>query len=135
MARSSSPAPEARLADTRHVLIALSPLDDERAIADFCGAVVTDATHLPDLADKAVYLCGDLSRASAFDLSAARRVEVIRDLSHGDEATDDRERWARVDLGRVPLRVHGVGVYYRRFFDPSGDHFRRICSEHAFQSP
>lgn len=134
MARSSPPAPEARLVDSRHVLIALSPLADERAIAGFHGAVVTDPTRLPDLADKAVYLCGDLSRASAFDLSAARRVEVIRELSHGDEAADDRERWTFVDLGRVPLRVHGVGVYYRRFFDPAGDHFRRISREHAFQS-
>jgi hypothetical protein len=96
--------------------------------------VVTSPTHLPDLADKAVYLCGDLARATAFDLASARRVQVIRELSHGDEAAGDRPRWPLVDLGRVPLRVHGSGVYYRRFFDPAGAHFSRICSEHAFQS-
>ncbi|MGW5640533.1 hypothetical protein [Streptomyces sp. NPDC003832] len=38
------------------------------------------------------------------------------------------------DLGRVPVRVHGVGVYYPRFFAPDADHFRRISAEHAFQS-
>jgi hypothetical protein len=30
--------------------------------------------------------------------------------------------------------VHGVGVYYRRFFDLGFDYFNRICAEHAFQS-
>ena len=37
-------------------------------------------------------------------------------------------------MGRVPILVHGVGVYYRRFFDLGFDHFNRICTEHAFQS-
>ena len=36
-------------------------------------------------------------------------------------------------LGKLPVRVGGVGVYYRRFFD-EGDYFRRICAEHAFQT-
>ena len=56
MTRSSLPSPEARIVDSHQVLIVLSPPDDERAIADFCGAVVTDPSHLPDLVDKAVYL-------------------------------------------------------------------------------
>lgn len=134
MARLHPTTTEARLVDTRHVLIALSPFDDERAVADFCGVVVTRPGDLPDLAGKAVYLCGDLSRASDYDLSAARRVQVIRALSHGDEATADRPPWPRVELGQVPVRVHGVGVYYKRFFDLAGGHFRRLCSEHEFQS-
>jgi hypothetical protein len=37
-------------------------------------------------------------------------------------------------LGRVPILVHGVGVYYRRFFDLDLDLFNRISTEHAFQS-
>jgi hypothetical protein len=37
-------------------------------------------------------------------------------------------------LGRVPVRVHGMGVYYRRFFGPGSDYFHRIGTEHAFQS-
>lgn len=38
------------------------------------------------------------------------------------------------DPGRVPVLVHGVGVYYRRFFDAGIDYFHRIRAEHAFQS-
>ncbi|WP_228566464.1 hypothetical protein [Nocardia sp. SYP-A9097] len=30
--------------------------------------------------------------------------------------------------------MHGVGVFYRRFFDLGADHFGRIHAEHAFQS-
>jgi hypothetical protein len=37
-------------------------------------------------------------------------------------------------LGRVPLLVHGVGVYYRRFFDLDSDLFNRISTEHRFQT-
>jgi len=39
-----------------------------------------------------------------------------------------------VDLGKVPIRVAGVGVLYRRFFDAGDDHFQRICADHTFQS-
>lgn len=32
------------------------------------------------------------------------------------------------------VNVHGVGVFYRRFFDPGTDYFTRVCAEHEFQS-
>jgi hypothetical protein len=124
---------QARILDTHNVLVAPSKLDAESPLKDFCGAVIAlddPAARLPDLADKAVYLCGDLSKASAFDLSAAG---ASRSSGSCRTATTTRA-WPLVDLGRVPLRVHGVGVYYRRFFDPAGEHFQRISSEHTFQS-
>lgn len=127
--------PEARLVDTRHVLIALSPLDEVGGIDGLCGVVITDPhAGLPDLRGKAVYLCGDVSRAAGLDLSAAARVQVIRERSRGHEERDDGVPWPRVSIGRVPLRVHGLGLYYRCFFDPSVDFFARIRGEHAFQS-
>ncbi|MEV0618276.1 hypothetical protein AB0I81_33470 [Nonomuraea sp. NPDC050404] len=83
----------------------------------------------PDLERKTVYLCGDISRFGGHRFDTAARVFVVRELSHGYG-----ESWRVVDLGQVPTRVHGVGVYYRRFFGLDSDHFSRICSEHAFQS-
>jgi hypothetical protein len=57
MARFSSPLPEARIIDTNHVLIALSPSDDVGGLDGFYGAVITDpSAGLPDLSGKAVYL-------------------------------------------------------------------------------
>ncbi|GAB2504627.1 hypothetical protein [Nocardiopsis aegyptia] len=102
---------------------------------NFFGSTITPedlASGSPDLARKTVYLCGDVSGISGDRLRAAARVFVIRDLSHGHE--DGDESWPLVDLGRVPLRVHGAGVYYRRFFDLDADHFGRISAEHEFQS-
>ncbi|MBA2543701.1 MAG: hypothetical protein H0V17_28925 [Deltaproteobacteria bacterium] len=39
-----------------------------------------------------------------------------------------------MDVGKVSVRVGGVGVYYRRFFDDADDYFHRICAEHSFQA-
>src|SRR5262245_51251628 len=130
MARSRS---ETRIVDTRQVLIVLSPRGDGRPVDGFAGTVVTDpSAERLDLAGKAVYLCGDVSRATALDLSAAARVLVIREGSHGHTAGD--LPWPVVGLGRVPIDVHGLGVYYRCFFDPEIDYVERIRGEHTFQS-
>lgn len=40
----------------------------------------------------------------------------------------------KADVGRIPIDVHGLGVFYRRFFEPGDDHFGRITAEHAFQA-
>jgi hypothetical protein len=126
--------PEARIADTNQVLIVLSPQGDDRPIDGFAGTLVTDpSAGVPDLTGKAVYLCGDLSKATALDLSAASRVMVIREGSDGD-AEGDLAPWPVVGLGRVPIHVHGLGVYYRCFFDPEVDYLGRVRDEHAFQS-
>ena len=131
MARSRTP--EARVVDTRQVLIVLAPRGDERPVDGFAGMVVTEpSAGLPDLAGKAVYLCGDVSKAAALDLSAASRVLVIREGSYND--AEGHLGWPVVGLGRVPIHVHGLGVYYRCFFDPEVDHVARIRGEHTFQS-
>lgn len=126
--------PEARIVDASQVLIVLSPPGDERMLNGFAGTLVTDpSAGVPDLAGKAVYLYGDLSKAAALDLSAASRVLVIREGSDGDAASD-LAPWPVVGLGRVPILVHGLGVYYRCFFDPEVDYLGQIRGEHAFQS-
>lgn len=121
---------EARLDEANTVLVAPS----EDLIGDFFGSVSTPAelsAGSAGVAGRTVYLCGDLAAVDTHALAAAARVFVVRELSHG---ADDRGPWTPVGLGRVPVRVHGVGVYYRRFFDPGSDHFRRITAEHEFQS-
>ncbi|WP_406864991.1 hypothetical protein ABZO31_32940 [Streptomyces sp. HUAS MG47] len=127
---------EACIEDAGNVLVVPSALQDSDVIRDFFGSVVTPeelASGSLDLARKTVYLCGDASGRPSRQLQAAARVFVVRELSHGYHEGVDGP-WAVVGLGRVPLRVHGAGVYYRRFFDLDADHFGRISSEHAFQS-
>ena len=128
---------EARILDTKNILVALSELNDEHLLKEFCGSVFTikDLTSgLPRLSKKTVYLCGDISKASRRDFKGAKRVFVIREVSVGyDEDQVSKAGWSVVGLGQVPILVHGIGVYYRGFFDPNLDHFDRICKAHAFQ--
>ncbi|MEU4731923.1 hypothetical protein [Streptomyces sp. NPDC023588] len=127
---------EARIDEAGNILVASSTLRGNDLVRDFFGSVITPedlASGSPDLARKTVYLCGDVSGISRRQLDAADRVFVIRELSHGDHGGVDTP-WTPVGVGRVPVRVHGAGVFYRRFFDLDGDHFGRIRAEHAFQS-
>ncbi|GAA2995274.1 hypothetical protein GCM10010519_30490 [Streptomyces lactacystinicus] len=127
---------EARIEAAGNILVAPSMLQDNDMIRDFFGSTITPeelASGSPDLARRTVYLCGDISGINGRQLHAAARVFVIRELSHGYHEDVD-EPWSLVDLGRVPVRVHGVGVYYRHFFGLGDDHFGRIRTEHAFQS-
>ncbi|MFI6694537.1 hypothetical protein ACIBLA_22800 [Streptomyces sp. NPDC050433] len=127
---------EACIEDTSNTLVAPSMLQDHDLIRDFFGSTITLedlASGSPNLAQKTVYLCGDISGISVRQLHAAARVFVVRELSHGYHE-EVGKAWTLVGIGRVPIRVHGVGVYYRRFFGLGADHFGRIRAEHAFQS-
>lgn len=128
---------EARIEDAHNVLVAPATLRNDDLVRGFFGSTVSPeelATGSPDLARKTVYLCGDISGISTRHLRAAARVFVVRELSPGYPEDVDQQPWPLVDLGRVPVRVHGVGVYYRRFFGLDADHFGRIRAEHEFQS-
>ncbi|MGW2397448.1 hypothetical protein ACWCYY_12940 [Kitasatospora sp. NPDC001664] len=123
---------EARLQDADHILVAPSTVTDRDTRGDFFGSVITPgelASGAADLAGRTVYLCGDVSTYAEHRLRPAARVFVVRELSHGHPGP-----WPVVGLGRVPVRVHGAGVYYRRFFEPDAGHFGRIRAEHEFQS-
>ena len=121
---------EARIEDAGNILVAPAALHDDGLIRDFHGSVCTPE-ELPSVRGRSVYLCGDVSRIGARELDGAARVLVVKELSHGH---DGGAPWPVVGVGQVPVRVHGAGVYYRRFFDPGADHFGRIRAEHAFQS-
>ncbi|MGC4087180.1 MAG: hypothetical protein QM756_04610 [Polyangiaceae bacterium] len=124
---------EARLVETNNVLVALSGLEDEGLLERFLGSVVVvpeRATALPELSRKSVYVCGDLSRLGELELAGAARVFAVRELSRGLEGVT----FPVVGLGRLPLRVHGVGAYYRRFFEADEQLFQRLSAEHTFQS-
>jgi hypothetical protein len=129
---------EARIMRSCNVLLVLSVLEGEPLIGEFCGTVLTSwdvARQRPELSGKTVYLCGDLSRAMdlAAELKLAERVFVISELSHGHRERDDGQAWSTIGVGQVPVLVSGVGVFFRRYFDPDIDYFSRISGEHDFQ--
>ncbi|MEU8778135.1 hypothetical protein [Streptomyces sp. NPDC048606] len=127
---------EARIEDAGNLLVAPATTHDDAAVGEFFGSTVTPeefAADATDLAGRTVYVWGDASGVDAHRLRTAERVFVVRDPADGRPEGGDGP-WPVVGVGRLPLRVHGAGVYYRRFFDPDDDHFGRIRAEHAFQS-
>lgn len=127
---------EAPIEDASNILVAPSVSHDDDAIRNFFGSVITPedlASGTPDLTRRTVYLCGDISALGGRRLHSAARVFVVRELSHGYHE-DIGGPWTLIGIGRVPLRVHGVGVYYRRFFGLDAGHFERIRAEHVFQT-
>jgi hypothetical protein len=137
-ARNTAEAPlfhdfEASLIKTNNILLALSGVGQipEGFDQTFCGIVSSDISTL-SLAGKKVYLCGDISKAGSLQLSEAGTVLVVRDISHNYEDCDSS--WESIDSAACPMLIHGVGVYYRRFFDPSADYFNKIREDHEFQS-
>jgi len=127
---------EAHIINKKIILVILSKIEDESLIKDFCGTtiIIDDLTlqNLPSFSNKIVYLCGDISIATSLVLGASQRVSIIREISHG--YSDSVPPWPIVDLGQVPILIHGVGVYYRRLFDSNRDYFNLISEDHAFQS-
>lgn len=127
---------EAHILDTANILLVPSSGVDGGLSNDFCGTVVnlSDTGSLPCFSGKTLYLCGHISQAMSLNLNAAERILVIKELSYGYDDQQISEGWSLVDAGRVPQVIHGVGVYYRRFFAPQFDYFNRICTEHVFQA-
>ena len=122
---------EARLR-SNNVLLALPGAERHGLPASFFGEELTlDALRAtkPSLAGKTVYLCGDLDLALGLDFSDAARVFAVTEAP-----TPEGRAWTAIGPGRVPVDVHGVGVYYRRFFALDEPYFGRVCAEHAFQS-
>lgn len=106
----------------------------------FCGRVVVGGGMLEistDFsADRHVYACGDMSSryASFFDPLPFKTLRVIRELSTHCDAVGGVALVELVELGAVPIHVHGVGVYFRKLFPDQGSYFDRVLSEHKFQS-
>ncbi|MEM9214843.1 MAG: alpha-ketoglutarate-dependent dioxygenase AlkB [Cyanobacteria bacterium P01_F01_bin.150] len=139
MAQKMAPKTEALISKANNILILLSKIEDMSLVKDFCGAIhiVNDvSSNLPSFFAKTVYLGGDISKVSGLEseLKTAERVLVVRELAYGYDKQDDSSAWPIVDIGQVPILVHGAGVYYRRFFNSEHDYFNQIRSEHVFQS-
>ncbi|MFJ3878687.1 hypothetical protein ACIPW5_14625 [Streptomyces sp. NPDC090077] len=123
-------AGEARIDGAGQVMVAPAGRHGDGVVRDFFGVVVTPEEFGSGVVrpeGRSVYLYGEPAGVDAGRLRAAERVFVVGE----PECRDGR---AAVGPGRVPLRVHGVGVHYRRFFDPGAGYFGRIRAEHEFQS-
>ena len=123
---------EARIHKNKNVLVVLSEAAESKIFENFLGQVVfvnKSSLNLPDLTGKRLYLCGDISVTRDLDLQVADSVCVIDELSQ-----NNNNKYKRVNSGQVPVDIHGVGVFYPRYFDSEQNYFERISQEHKFQN-
>ncbi|MEO1267229.1 MAG: hypothetical protein AAFX99_03960 [Myxococcota bacterium] len=119
------------ISKTSNVLLVLGQPDashDQLAhvIDHFCGRVIGSLAELDESSPKHLTICGDLGLLP----HVPKGSRVIRELSSNIPSGDSAP--TAIGVGRVPLLVHDVGVFYRRFFDQE-NLFERIQSEHQFQ--
>lgn len=117
----------------KNILIVLekntsSNLELNNLIEKFCGIVVNDFSEIKtSLADKIIYVCGDIDQLYNND----HTFYVIKELSTNYQNYKDNNLQFTT-LGEVPLLIRNVGIYYRNMFGDS-DFFNAIKSEHLFQ--
>jgi hypothetical protein len=94
-------------------------------VGDFLGRVVKSLNDVNDQPHSILYFTGD---CNTLDLKQFKflTVYVIQELSENIQDIHDV-----VTLGQVPLNVHGMGVFFPRFFNE--DYFDVLQEQHTFQ--
>ena len=117
-----------------HILICLNDLPSEFDYLkkNFCGIVMTviDKNRLISF-EANIYLYGNIYQIyNSIKNFGLKTIYVIKELS--DNYDELCENYKIIDIGKVPINIHNVGVYFRNFFD-SKDYFNVIKNEHEFK--
>jgi len=106
--------------ETSHMLI-----EHPDFVGDFCGKVVKSLNEVSDKPHFILYFTGD---CNTLDLKQFKylTVYVIQELSENIQDIHDV-----VTVGQVPLNVHGMGVFFPRFFNE--EYFDVLQEQHTFQ--
>lgn len=104
-------------------------------VDNFCGKVVRDAeTEITTVHDDAgVYICGDVKailQSQMYKVKPNTTVFVVRELAYN---YDDDTRIVAISLGRVPINIHNVAVYFKQLFDEGEQLFHAVNNQHEFQ--
>lgn len=98
----------------------------------FCGKVIRrDELAGKDPPNTLLYYGGDVSSLKDLDRTIYHII-LVRELCTNYDS--DSNEYDMVGMGEVPVNVHGVGVYFREFFDRNKNYYKNITSEHQFQS-
>ncbi len=119
----------------QHILLCLDVKTQNQDLdyikQNFCGVVCNDLesfSKYPLKPNTLVYMCGDIEK----NIVNWANLFVIKELS--TNYTNDSTKYKVVSSDQVPINVHGVGVYFRNFFNKDKDYFSAIEGEHKFQN-
>jgi hypothetical protein len=143
------------LLTNKHVLLCVNPTitdsnkeEFEYLKNNFCGIVFSDydafknycsltkSTNSTGSSNVIFYLCGDTKQIlSDVDYFNDKLIYIIHNYSYNYGSVLD---YLGLDIIlcsslQVPINVHNVGVYFRKFLDRTKDYFNLISSEHQFQ--
>lgn len=106
----------------------------------FCGNVFSDLISFDNYKcspNTIIYLCGDVGQSFDtinFPDTVTGVINVIKELSYNYENSENSEKYKLINLGEVPINIHNVGVYFRKFFNSDKKYYNSIVAEHQFQS-
>lgn len=121
----------------KHILICLEEDNDNTNAnlyylkTNFCGKVLTEIDKNLITPNRIIYLCGNINKIydTIKDIKL-KIIFVIKELSNNYD--EPSEKYEIINIGLVPINIHNVGIYFRKFFN-SKDYFNLIKSEHEFQ--
>jgi hypothetical protein len=118
-------------------------------------------SNYPICSDIIIYLCGDIEKiykliinkidnvdnitnvkpdinkaklcVNEFTRSMRCVINVIVEFSHNFENYTSMH-YNLIDIGKIPINIHNVGVYFKNLFNLNTDYFNLITSEHKFQT-
>ena len=100
---------------------------------NFYGTVLTKVDELKSYDFKPETICYILGSVGAvYDYIQNKDNKIIcavRELSH-----DHLDSFNYVDVGELPMNIHDIGIFFRKFYNPEINYFDLIKSEHKFQA-
>lgn len=102
-------------------------------LKNFCGRIITDIFILNEINnDTLTYLMGNIMEIlEKIQNYHNKKIYVIKELSYNYE--NYLNQINIVAIGKVPLNIHNVGIFYRNFFDNDKNYFKLLNEEHQFQ--
>ncbi len=112
---------------------------------NFCGKVIQHTSidvTINDHINTIIYLCGNIEEIFPSFLTKIYHnniIHVINELSYNvedDNQNEDKPKWSHIRMGKVPINIHNVGVYFRELFDSydGTNYFAKMNEEHKFQA-
>jgi hypothetical protein len=102
--------------------------------SNFCGVVIDlNGMEKYICAEKTIcYIGGNIKQIYQFVKNKGfDKIYVVEELSCDYDG--DSNEYDVINIGKVPINIHNVGVYFRQFFG-SADYFNQISTEHQFQT-
>jgi len=114
----------------KNILIHYNVICETNIGYNFCG-IVYDTNEVEITTNYYIYIAGDIEQIYN-KIKHNKNIFIIRDLSYNFEMIENDVQI--INIGKVPINIYNVGIYFEQFFDMKIDYFNKLRDEHQFQS-